>query len=190
MKQILRDREKPPALTKKVDIELPEENCWDKLPNEPVESQAILLDLINNVKKKTISGLFNYLHTEGKTNLNLTDLKDMADQYKWIERAWAYDRSQSLIVKERQESAMELVQSEMEKFALHLAIKTNQLIEVTDPMVVATDYAGIIGAAKASLPTQVAAVYKALVGDKAKLTVEGKFDHRMAVAVAEFAKDT
>ncbi len=188
MKKILKDKD-----TKLDDLEIEivlQGNPWDKQQGEPEESFAALTDLINNVPDKTVRGLFNYLEETKRNRFTWPELKRIAEKFKWVERAWAYDRSLGERITKKNEAALEKVQTEMEKFAITLIEKNHELTKATNPEKVMMNHAGLIMSAKNSLPTQVATVYKALVGDKLKMEVDGKFDHRVAVAVAQFAKDT
>ena len=189
MKRVLKDREKTLEAVE-LELVLPEDKPWEKLPGEPDSSHGMLMHLINGPKKKTIAGLFNYLEENNITGYKYEELRQAGRKWCWIERAWAYEASLGEKVKERNEKAMELVQTEMEKFALRLIEKNNELLMTKDAESTVTEFAGLMASAKANLPTQIATVYKAMVGDKAKITVDGKFDHTVAMAVATFAKET
>lgn len=189
VKKVLKERELELLEAREVDIS-GLEKPWDQIENEPSESHAFLLDLINNVKDKTLKGLFNYESENNKLKYSWGEFKELARRFKWVERAWAYDRSLGEQIKARNETALERIQTEMEKFAEQLIKKNAELTGEENPEAVMMKYAGLIASAKNGLPNQVAAVYKSIVGDKMKMEVEGKFDHRVAVAVAQFAKDT
>jgi alkylated DNA repair dioxygenase AlkB len=188
VKKILKDKDKP-----LVDLEVEfvcAGNPWERQDLEPEESYAFLLTLMNEVPNKSIRGLYNHLEATGKGRYSYEELRRLANKFHWTERAWAYDRSLGEQIKGRNEEALAKIQTEMEKFAQTLIEKNHELTKATDPEAVMMNFAGLLASAKASLPAQIATVYKSLVGDKLKMEVEGKFDHRVAAAVAEWAKDT
>lgn len=191
VKQVLRDPDEQSLAKMPFDIDLSKvEKPWVQLPGEPEESYGILTILINDVPKKSLSALFNHLEATGQNKHAWHTFRAIASKFSWVERAWAYEKNLGVIVMNKKQDDIELLETEYKKFALAIVTQHNEMLAVKDPITVSMDFGGLNNSLKLGAATQLAKVYESLVGSKTKLSIEGKFDHRVAVAVAEFARDT
>lgn len=169
---------------------LPEDKPWNQIPNEPDESHALLMILINDVPKKTVSALHELLKSKNMDTMSLKELKECARKFQWMERAWAYERNIGESIKNKREEKLDKITEQYDEMLENIVQLNMKMQQTKDPALVVTEFAGLIASAKVNLPTQISNMLKTRIGDKVKMEVEGKFDHRCAVAIAQFAKDT
>lgn len=165
------------------------ERPWERFKGEPEESYAIFLEMLNNVPQRSITGLFNHLEATHKGKYELSMLYGLADRYNWPERAYAYDRFVGTQILERNEKAMERIQTKFEQATESIIEKLDLLVKSDDPKMIEKVMGAMAAAGKGGLAQAATNMFKAIVGEKTEITVDGKFDHRVALAVVEFSKD-